>query len=372
MIDLVYYDSESMMDALIEKFEEGTMDPETGEKISVTDADYDADIRAILSAINYMGECIFNQINTEANNNLVAFCDETNLIYKGMERNTYRLPADYAQTTLEFTVSENAPEAVTVPKGTKATADGTILFATAEEVTINPGETGEALALSTEPTKDANGYTPGSINIMVNSVPYVTAVTNTTVSSDGSDVEDLEAFRKRVLYAPLTFSDVGTAPAYRQKAMEVSAAIADVVVTHDDNLIYIHLLCQDGALPSADLIALCQEYLTKEEIKAETDLITCYAAEQVEYSLEMTYKISQRDTEKATAIQEAVEKAIDDYITEIKSKMGISVNPEMFRKVAYEAGAASVTVTSPEYISFEPYQVAKCTGKSITYQGLLE
>ena len=44
MIDLVYYDSESMMDVLTEKFEEGTLDPDTGEKISVTDADYDADI----------------------------------------------------------------------------------------------------------------------------------------------------------------------------------------------------------------------------------------------------------------------------------------------------------------------------------------
>ena len=48
MIDLVYYDAESMMDDLIEQFEEGTKNPDTGEKISVTDADYDADIRALL------------------------------------------------------------------------------------------------------------------------------------------------------------------------------------------------------------------------------------------------------------------------------------------------------------------------------------
>lgn len=372
MIDLVYYDSETMMDTLIEKFEEGTVDPNTGEKISVTDADYDADIRAILSAINYMGECLYNDINTEANNNLIAFCDETHLIYYGMERNIYRLPADYAQLTLQFTVSENAPEAVTVPKGTKATADGTILFATAEEVTINPGETGEALALSTEATKDANGYTAGSVNIMVNAVPYVTEVTNVTVSSDGTDREDLEAFRQRVLYAPLTFSDVGTAPAYRWKAMEVSAAIADVSVTHDDNLIYIHLLCQDGTLPSADLITLCQEYLTQEEIKAETDLITVYAAEQVEYTIDMTYKVSQRDTEQAAAIQTAVEEAVNDYIEAVGTKMGIPINPEMIRKAAYDAGAASVTISSPSYISLQPYEVGKCTSKTVTYNGLLE
>lgn len=371
MIDLVYYDSEQMMEELIEKFEEGTTDPETGEKISVTDADYDADIRAVLSAINYMGECIFNQINTEANNNLVAFCDEANLIYKGMERNVFRLPAEYAQLTLQFTVSANAPEAVTIPTGTKATADGVIFFATVEDVTIAPGETGEALALSTEATGDANGYTVGSVNVLVNSVPYVTEVTNTTYSSDGADIESLEAFRKRVLYAPLTYSDVGTTSAYRQKAFSVSATIIDVAVTHDDNAIYVYLLCSGGTLPSADLIALAQECLTDPDIKAETDLITVLPAEEVEYTVDMTYKISQRDSEQATAIQAAVEKAVDDYITSIHTSFGNAINPEMLQKAAYSAGAASVTVTSPVYTALETYEAAKCTSKTVTYAGLL-
>ena len=354
MIDLVYYDSEQMMEELTKKFEDGTTDPETGEKISVTDADYDADIRAVLSAINYMGECIFNQINTEANNNLVAFCDEPNLIYKGMERNVYRLPAEYAQLTLQFAVSANAPEAVTIPVGTKATADGSIFFATAEEVTINPGETGEALALSTEATGDANGYTAGTVNILVNSIPYVTDVTNTTASSDGADIESLEAFRKRVLYAPLTYSDVGTTSAYRQKAFSVSATIIDV-----------------ATLPSQDLIDLAEECLTDPDIKAETDLITVLPAEEVSYTINMSYKISQRDSEQATAIQAAVEQAVDDYIKSIHTSFGNAINPEMIQKAAYEAGAASVTVTSPVYTALASYEVAKCTSKTVTYAGLL-
>lgn len=371
MIDLVYYDSEQMMDELIEKFEEGTKDPETGEKISVTDADYDADIRAMLSAINYMGECIFNQINTEANNNLVAFCDEANLIYKGMERNVYRLPATKAQLDLEFTVSANAPEAVTIPTGTKATADGVIFFETVEDVTVNPGEAGTAKAYSTEATADANGFSIGSVNIMVNAIPYVTGVENTSASKDGSDIESLDNFRKRVLFAPLMYSDVGTASAYRQKAFEVSATIIDVAVTHDDNEIYVYLLCNGGALPSEDLIALAQKVLTSDDVKAETDLITVLPAEEVEYTVDMTYKISQRDSEQATAIQAAVEKAVDDYITSIHTSFGNAINPEMLQKAAYSAGAASVTVTSPVYTALETYEVAKCTSKTVTYAGLL-
>ncbi len=371
MIDLVYYDAESMMDDLIEQFEEGTKNPDTGEKISVTDADYDADIRALLSAINYMGQCIFNQINTEANNNLVAYCDETSLIYKGMERNIYRLPATNAKLTLRFTVSENAPEAVTIPAGTKATADGVIFFETVEDASCDPDDTVDVEAVSTEAAAAANGYTAGTVNILVNSIPYVTGVTNTDASTDGSDIESIESFRNRVLFAPLTYSDVGTTAAYRQKALSVSASIIDVAITHDDNEISVYLLCTDGALPSEDLIDEVEDYLTSDDIKAETDLIEVLAAEEVEYTLTMSYKISQKDSEQATAIQTAVEKAVNDYIDSIKTSLGNAINPEMIQAAAYQAGAASVTVTYPVYTSLASYEVAKCTSKTITYSGLL-
>jgi len=371
MLNLVFYDSDSMMDTLIEKFEEGTTDPDTGEKISVTNADYDADIRAILSAINYMGECMTNVINTQVNNNLVLFCDEPNLIYKGVERNVYRLPAEKADTVLKFTVSESAPEAVTIPAGTKATADGAIFFETVEDVTCEPGEYISVDALSTEATKDANGYSVGSINVIVNTIPYVTEVTNTAISSDGADIEDLEAFRQRVLFAPLTYSSVGTVNGYKYGALSVSAAIADVAVTHDDNEIYVYILCQDGTLPSQDLIDQVEAHITQDDIKDATDLVTVLPAEEVEYTVSLTYKISQRDTERVTEIQEAVEEAIDEYIRSINVQMGLPINPEMLQKAAYQAGAASVTIASPSYTSLAEYEIAKCTSKTVTYNGLL-
>ena len=87
--------------------------------------------------------------------------------------------------------------------------------------------------------------------------------------------------------------------------------------------------------------------------------------------MDMTYKISQRDSEQATAIQAAVEKAVDDYITSIHTSFGNAINPEMLQKAAYSAGAASVTVTSPVYTALETYEVAKCTSKTVTYAGLL-
>lgn len=371
MIDLVYYDSEAMMEKLIEKFEEGTLDPDTGEKISVTDADYDADIRAILYCMDYSLECLYNDINTQANNNLVAFCDEATLIYKGMERNTYRLPADYAQLTLQFTAAATAPEAVTIPKGTKATADGAVFFETVEDVTCDPDDTVNVMALSTEATKAANGYSVGSVNILVNSIPYITGVTNLTVSSDGTDIEDLEAFRERVLYAPLLYSSVGTTNGYKFNSKKVSAAISDVAVTHDDNEIYVYILCQDGTLPSEDLLDMVEEYITQDDIKDTTDLITVLPAEEVEYTVSMTYKVSQRDSEQSTAIQAAVAEAVDEYIASIHNSFGKAINPEMLAAAAYGAGAASVTITSPVYTSLDEYEIAKCTSKTVTYNGLL-
>ena len=106
MLDLTLFDSESMLDELKEKFTEGS----GGEVL------YDGDEReTILRCMLYLGECLMNEINARANNNLVAFCDETHLIYYGAQQDTYRLEAEAASCTVRFTASSLSPSGVTVP-----------------------------------------------------------------------------------------------------------------------------------------------------------------------------------------------------------------------------------------------------------------
>ena len=177
-IDFTLFDSLSFRDELIEKFEEGS-----GEILA------DGDERnTIINTMLYITECLMNEINAQANNNLVAFCDLAHLIYYGVQQDTYRLEATPASCSVRLTVSDQADSDVTIPAGTRVTADGRIFFATSAAITIAPGEYADVTCIATDAGAAGNGYSVGQINILVNTIPYVQNVSNTTASSGGADL----------------------------------------------------------------------------------------------------------------------------------------------------------------------------------------
>lgn len=361
MIDFTLFDSMSFRDELIEKFEEGS-----GETLAEGD-----ERNTIINTMLYITECLMNEINAQANNNLIAFCDMAHLIYYGMQQDTYRLEATKASCTVRFTVSDQTDSNVTIPAGTRVTADGVVFFATDAETVIAPDSYADIHCTATEAGAAGNGYSTGQINVLVNTIAYVDSVSNTTVSSGGADIQSEDDFREDVLYAPLKYNTTGSEGAYIQKTKEVSASIADVAVTASGSSVNVYILCKNGALPSADLRALALEYLTQPGVKAVTDNVSVLSAVQQTYTIDMTYKIAVADRTRITEIQTAVNEAVDDYIKEIGYMMGKPINPEMLRKAAYMAGAASVTVNYPAYTNLAGYQTAVCSSKTVTYDGLL-
>lgn len=361
-IDLVLFDSESEMDALKEKFEEYS-----GEALS------DGDERdAVLKCILYAEECLMNKINAEANNNLVMFCDETRLLYYGAERDTYRLEAESASCHVGFTASALAPDPVEIPAGTRVTADGKQFFATQEDMTLEPGETRAALCVATVPGAAGNGYQPGQIDTLANTIPYVESVANTDASGGGSDQESLEEFRDNVLYAPLKFNTTGSVGGYIYKTRGVSSSIADVDVEADGAEISVYVLCEGGELPSEELLREVQEYLDQPTVRAATDHVTALPAVRVPYSARVTYRVLERDYARLSAICEAVEEAVSEYVDGAACRMGTAINPEMLGAAAYSAGAASVTVEAPsEYRRLEDWEAPHCESLEVLFDGLL-
>ena len=117
-----------------------------------------------------------------------------------------RRPAAAATCTVQFTLSNAQPQAVTVPQGTRVTPDGALFFATTETLVIASGQTsGTVLCEATEPGAQYNGYLPGQISQLVDGVSYVAAVSNTTESGGGADIEDDDSYRERIRMAPLGF-----------------------------------------------------------------------------------------------------------------------------------------------------------------------
>lgn len=79
-------------------------------------------------------------------------------------RDVSRLQAQPAQCTVKFTLSEARADDVIVPMGTRITPDGTLMFATAEDIVIAAGDiSGTVKAVCDTPGTVGNGFLAGQI-----------------------------------------------------------------------------------------------------------------------------------------------------------------------------------------------------------------
>ena len=118
--------------------------------------------------------------------NLLRYATGDALDHIGVLVGAERLPASAATTTVKITLSEARATSTLVPAGTRITAGDNVFFALEEAVTIIAGETtatGSAQCTMAGPI--GNGYLPGELATVVDQVPFVASIVNTT-TSEGS------------------------------------------------------------------------------------------------------------------------------------------------------------------------------------------
>ena len=160
---------------------------------------------------------------------------------------TRKQPAP-AETTLRFTLSEKRPAAVGIPEGTKVTDGNLNYFATVGYEEIPAGETYvDVRALCTENGVGGNELLPGQVNVLVDLIPYVESVSNTTKTSGGADLESDESLAERIFLAPSGYSVAGPDDAYKYWTKTYSQTIGDVKVTSPNPVeVEIRFIMTDG------------------------------------------------------------------------------------------------------------------------------
>ena len=365
MYDFVKWDESAELEKAIEAYEE-----------AADDVLFAGDERRLMiNSMMYMVTSLMEEINYRANNNLVATCDEETLELFALQRNVQRIEARKASMKMLFSTDEAILEDIEIPAGTRVTSDGVLFFKTIEKKAIKAGDISvEVIVEATEGGAQYNELSVGKANILVDTIPYITEVRNITQSDGGSDRESTEAFRERVLNAPKGYATTGSDMAYIQKTKEVDSSIVDVVVDYieESEVCMVYVLCENGALPDEVMLQKIIMHIGSKEIKALSDKLEVLTAVEKKYDISCSYKISAKDEEKESEIKKAVEIAIEKYKEDTMCSMGIAINPEILKKYMYNAGAASVEVTEPTYMSIEKYEVAKCNSMQITYGGILE
>lgn len=289
---------------------------------------------------------------------------------KGIERT----PGAAARTNILVTLSDKRNNVTIIPQGTRVTAGDGMYFETTEILEIPAGQLqGEITAACKESGTLGNGYQPGEIKILVDPVPYVDSVENTTITAGGADLETDENLAERIYLAPSAWSTAGPDDAYKYWVKTFDPAITDVRVDSDiPGQVDIRFVLQDGQLPDETMTEELTKYLQNEEIRPLTDKVVVQAPTKREYEISFTYYVNESDRTKANTIQTQVEAAVKEYVDWQKEKIGRDINPDQLRKMVICAGAKRVEMTSPAFMKVSKGDIAILKGEAAVLYGGVE
>lgn len=317
-------------------------------------------VRLFLLTIAAIIILLLNAINETGKQNLLRYAKGNNLDHLGALLGVSRIPKTSAKVTMEISLSAILGYNITIPAGTRFTADGKIFFALEDTLIIPAGyQTTTGIANCTVAGIDGNDYLPGQIKTLVDPIAYVASVVNITKSEGGAEIEDDESYREAIRLAPEGFSVAGPIDAYRYFAKRASASIVDVEPTSPSpGVVDVRILLKNGILPEEEMLRIVEDALHDKDIRPLTDNVCVAAPEVINYDINLKYFIYADDKAQETAIRNNVEKAISAFILWEKEKLGREVNPDELIRRIREAGAKRVDLTAPSYVSLNRTQVA--------------
>ena len=369
--DVSFIDSMTLDDvqALLVRSYEEKYEQVTKEKVSLKRAD---PITLTLYACSVLIYQSLMYVDRAGKQDLIKYSYGEFLDNIAANKGVTRLPAQAAEVIVRFRIPAPRKDAVSIPAGTRVTSGDGIYFGTMEYAEIPPGDVYVDIPCRCQTTGAVgSGLAVGSINTLVDLLPYISGVSNIEESQGGADIEDDESLAERVYLAPSAYSVAGPRDAYIYHTKAYGASIGSVNVSSPKPCeVEVRVLLKDGSLPSQALLDGILEYLDDETIRPLTDQVKVLAPYTREYDLDVTYYISRTNAARAVSIQTAVSNAITEYNTWQTEEIGRDINPsELIRRMVV-AGAKRVVVNSPAFISLPASTVARLGSVSVTYGGI--
>ncbi len=296
-----------------------------------------------------------------------------------------RLEPKKATTILQFFVDGTAEEDIQIPAGTTVTTNDDHDFITDIEAKIEMGKTSvDVPATASEGGEKYNGFEIGTIAVIVDGID-VDGCKNITISAGGDDGEPYdfdgdERYRQRIELHEDAESTCGGESGYRYYALTANSTVADANVicpeeigVQSDYDVIVYIICDNGTVPSSEIIEIVQEEVSKEDRRPMCERINTEPATQVSYSIQAKVSVGEADAERAKDI---IEVAAGAYVEEQDTSIAMPINPDqLFAKIMKAQDADGnyldikrCQISSPVYKELKYNEVGKCTGVSITYE----
>ena len=282
----------------------------------------------------------------------------------------------HATATFRFSVESARDTNIIINAGTKITTDGSVYFATDQVAVLQAGSTYiDVPGTCTEGGAQYNGFAIGTIATLVDLIPYITSVSNTTVSIGGDDGEPYteegdDKFRERIRLAPAAQSTAGPESAYRYFALSADPEIIDVAIDNPEaNTINIYPLMRGGAIPDEETLTKVEETCSAADVRPMSDKVTAIAPTQVSYDIELKYYCTQDNEADTIKAVEGEGGAIDQYNDWQTSALNRDINPDQLKKLilcpdwdSTLIGADRVNITKPVFKEIGKNEVPKFSG----------
>lgn len=327
--------------------------------------------RKVFQSVAFLCSLIANNINYTGKQNSLAYATDNFLEHKGIEKDVSRLEPVAAKTVMRFEV--NNPEPFTIPKDVRFSIEDTFFTSTNSAVVEAGTQQVDIEAVCEEAGTIGNGYLPGQIVDMVDSVPWVSKAYNITTSAGGLDWEDDDAFAERIRESNERFSTAGPELAYNYFAKSASQRIIDVQTLNlTPGVVSIFPLMEDGELATDEekqaILSVCSD----KSVRPLTDRVQIMDPDLFMYDLNITYYLPSSAAGLQESSQTAVNNALQEYIIWQKSKLGRGIETSELYALLQQAGAKRITVSPNEYIALNKNQVAREGAVNLNFGGFID
>ena len=243
----------------------------------------------ILDTLAYFKALQLAEIERKYLSNFVEYAEGEDL--DRLARNFYgieRLPAQKAKTIIRFYTEGD----ISLQPGIKvATKDLKVVFETKELYKRGEGYQ-DWIAECTEAGAVGNGYLPGEVSVLLDHIDSVIKAENITVTTGGTDEEDDDHFRERILISFERLPATGTKWGYLFHTKSAHPDVGSVsVISPEAGKVEVYFLLRDGSLPSPEMIETVRNYLYRDDVKNLTDYIEVKAPEVVNTNLSVKIHI---------------------------------------------------------------------------------
>lgn len=334
-----------------------------------------------------------NDINDTANQNFLENArDEKTDAIANSYFDTKRLKPTKALCSGKAVLSEVQKKDILIPSGTKITSDGIRIFEIKEGYIVKAGEKEvDVKLISTSTGEKYNGIEIGKINHIIDPIAYVSQIYNTSISKEGSDIEDDKSYRERARLEMESKSCAGPEGAYEYYAYSADNSISAVkVVSPSPGTVRILVVVDNGESPSDEILKKVYDECSPRDRRPLTDKVETGTPEIVEYDIDLTYYLDKNFPTYEGKWRKAIEGenfdyesgAIRTFINWQQEDIGRSINVEelkfqILNSSTYEAdnktlsGVRKLIINSPGYDNIKEIQLAKVRNINVTYGGKL-